>query len=78
MPHGGGFFCKSQKNSSSFTDLRVVLQVTQSFHKNYERLCRNIALLLALAFLSSCDAFCGLIDCGCIEADDFGEYQQTS
>ena len=43
-------------------------------------LSHNKVCLIFLLFLAACDSFCGVgtMDCGCIDADDFGEYQRTS
>jgi hypothetical protein len=47
------------------------------FYKSITRFWRNVAFVSLFAIVSACDAFCGVaFDCGCIEADDFGEFQQ--
>lgn len=48
------------------------------FYHQYQAKIKNGLVIIALLFLlAACDSFCGVaIDCGCVEADDFGEYQQ--
>ncbi len=53
----------------------------QKFNQNNQSIIkswRNIVFASLFIIITACDSFCGVgsMDCGCIEAEDFGEFEQ--